>query len=110
MSTSTQRKRGFAVGSLRELGARLGSPLAEALEDNTISPVLDQVAFRLDFPAWRRTRSERDRRIIDTMMTGESTAKLARLFGVSSARISQLRREFHQDWHLFCGELPSQTS
>jgi hypothetical protein len=88
----------------------LSGPLADALLDNTVSPVLDQVAFRLDFPAWRRTRTERDRRLIDCMMTGESTAILARLFGVSAARISQMRREFHRDWHSFCGDLTPQAS
>ncbi len=88
----------------------MGGALADALLDNTVSPVLDQVAFRIDFPAWRRTRTERDRRIIDSMMVGESTARLARLFGVSAARISQLRREFHHDWHSFCGELAPQAS
>jgi hypothetical protein len=110
MSASTQRNRGFAVGSLPEVGTPLSGPLADALLDNTVSPVLDQVAFRLDFPAWRRTRTERDRRIIDCMMTGESTARLARLFGVSAARISQLRREFHADWLWFCDELAPQAS
>jgi hypothetical protein len=110
MSQSAQRKRGFAVGGLPEFGTPLGSALAEALQDNTISPVPDQVAFRLDFPAWRRTRSDRDRRVIDCMITGESTAMLARLFGISAARISQMRREFHDDWHSFCGELTLQAS
>jgi hypothetical protein len=110
MSASTQRNRGFAVGSLPEVSTPLRGPLADALVDNTVSPVLDQVAFRIDFPAWRRTRSERDRRVIDRMMVGESTAILARLFGVSSARISQMRREFHDDWHSFCGELAPQAS
>jgi len=110
MSGSAQRIHGFAVGSLPEAGTLLSGPLAEALHDNTRAPVPDQVAFRLDFPAWRRTRSERDRRVIDCMMTGESTATLARLFGVSAARISQMRREFHADWHSFCGELAHQAS
>ncbi len=105
MSQSAQRNRGFAVA-----GARLGGPLAEALQDNTVSPVPDQVAFRLDFPAWRHTRSERDRRVIDCMMTGESTTMLARLFGISQARISQMRREFHDDWRAYCGDLVPQAS
>jgi hypothetical protein len=109
MSASAQRKRG-AVCSLAKAGSLLGGPLAEALLDNTVSPVPDQVAFRLDFPVWRRTRSERDRRMIDAMMTGESTAVLARLFGVSAARISQMRRAFHADWHAFCGEPAPQAS
>ena len=110
MSASAQRKRGFVVATLPEGGTPLGGPLADALRNNTVSAVLDQVAFRIDFPAWRRTRTERDRRIIDSMLTGESTAMLARLFGVSAPRISQMRREFHDDWHSFCGELTLQAS
>jgi hypothetical protein len=103
MSPSAQRKRGFVVGSLPD-DTLPDNAFAEILHDNTVSPVPDQVAFRIDFPAWRRTRSERDRRVIDRMMAGESTAVLARLFGISAARISQMRREFHQDWQSFCGE------
>jgi hypothetical protein len=110
MSASTQRNRGFVVASLPECGDLLGGPLADALRDNTLSPVPDQVAFRLDFAAWRRTRTERDRRIIGSMLTGESTTRLARLFGVSQARISQLRREYCADWHAYCGEVTPQAS
>src|SRR5260370_10896904 len=95
MSASTQRNRGFAVGSLPEVGTPLRGPLADALVDNTVSPELDQVAFRIDFPAWRRTRSQRDRRVIDAMVTDETTSTLARLFGVSAARIPQIHRQIH---------------
>ena len=109
MSASTQHKRGFVVGGLPEVGDPLG-PIAEALRDNTVSPVPDQVAFRVDFAAWRRKRTERDRRIIDSMVTGESTTRLARLFGVSQARISQLRREYCTDWHTYCGEVAPQSN
>jgi hypothetical protein len=108
MSGFAQRNRGFTVGTLPNVATLAASPLAEAIRDNTTTPIPDQVAFRLDFRAWRGTRSVRDRRMIDCMMTGESTAMLARLFGVSAARISQLRREFHDDWHAFCGELTGQ--
>jgi hypothetical protein len=104
MSSFAQRKHGFAIGTLLEAASLSDNPLAEALQDNTVSSVPEQVAFRLDFPAWRRTRSDRDRRIIDRMIVGERTATLARLFGVSAARVSQMRREFHDDWHAYCGE------
>jgi hypothetical protein len=108
MSGAAQRKRGFMVGSLPN-GTPSDNVFAEALHDNTVSPVPDQVAFRIDFPAWRRTRSERDRRVIDCMMAGESTTILSRLFNVSAARISQMRRELHTDWLSFCGELTLQA-
>ena len=45
--------------------------LAEALADNTQSPVLDQVVFRVDFRAWCSSRTERDRRLIEDLMAGE---------------------------------------
>src|SRR5271167_4693449 len=63
MSGSAQRNHDFTVGSLLEIDSPEDSVFAEALHDNTVSPVPDQVAFRIDFPAWRRTRSERDRRV-----------------------------------------------
>ena len=80
------------------------TPLAEALLDNTQTPIPDQVAFRQDFPAWRRTRTDRDRRIIDGLMVGERPLTVSRIHGISPGRISQLRRDFHDDWSRFCGE------
>jgi hypothetical protein len=37
-------------------------------------------------------------------MQDERTLDLAERYGLSPARISQLRREFMDDWLLFCGE------
>ena len=79
---------------------------ADALTDNDVAPVPDQVAFRQDFPRWRRCRSHRDRQIIRELMVGERTLDVARKYGLSAARISQKRREFQEDWLAFCGEAP----
>ena len=76
----------------------------ERLHDNTITPPPDQAAFRIDFPVWRLTHSERDRRLIDALMLGGRTKEVSRLFGLSQGRISQKRRQFLQDWRRFCGE------
>jgi hypothetical protein len=62
------------------------------------------VVFRLDWPAWLRTRTDRDRRIIGAMALSERTQALARMFGLSPGRVSQLRREFHADWEQFCAD------
>jgi len=75
-----------------------------ALHDNTRSPVPDQVAFRLDFPAWVNTLSDRDRRVVGDLMAGERTLDVAAKYGLSPARVSQLRREFMEGWARFCGE------
>ena len=65
----------------------------------------DQVIFRNDFPAWLRTRTERDRRVAQDLMVGERTKNVARKFGMSPGRVSQLRRDFHEDWQRFEGDL-----
>jgi hypothetical protein len=104
LSPVAQRLHGFAVGKLPDFSTLDGSPLEEALIDNTVSPVPEQVAFRIDFPAWRLTHWERDRRLIDTLMLGERTKDVSRLFGLSQGRVSQKRRQFLEDWRRFCGE------
>ena len=79
------------------------NPLVEALADNTRSPVDEQAAFRIDFPSWLSTLSDRDRRVAEGLMLGERTLDVARWHGLSPARISQLRREFLGRWGAFCG-------
>jgi len=85
-------------------GQQAQDSFEERLRDNTQTPVPEQVVFRLDFPAWVCSRSERDRRIIDDLLQGERTLDVADKHGLSPGRISQLRREFMQDWRTFCGE------
>ena len=101
MSPVAQRHHGFAVGKLPDFSTLNGNPLEEALAENTVSPVPEQVAFKIDFPAWRLTRCERDRRLIDALMVGERTKDVSRRFGLSEGRVSQNRREFLDDWHLY---------
>jgi hypothetical protein len=109
LSPLAQQRRGFAVQSLPMASSMNGNLFDEALAHNTQTPVPDQVGFRLDFPAWRLQRCERDRRLIDELMIGERTLDVARRHGLSAARISQLRRAFHLAWQTFCGELVEHT-
>jgi hypothetical protein len=107
-----QRRHAFVVGSLPHHSTLQGNVWDEALQDNTQSAVVDQVCFRCDFPAWRRTRSARDRRLIDDLMRGEPAGEAARKHGLSAGRVSQLRREFREDWVRFgtpAGEAPAPT-
>jgi len=104
LSPRAQYLRDFAVVSLPLTSTLAGTPLDEALHDNRRSSVPDQVCFRLDFPSWLGTRTERDRRVIADLMVGERALDVADKYGLSPARISQLRREFLLDWELFCGE------
>jgi len=110
LSPLAQRQRSFVTQSLPEYDTiHEDNPVLGALRDNTITPPDEQAAFRLDFPAWRLQRSERDRRLIDELMIGERTKVVARKHGLTQGRISQLRRELHEDWTRFCGDMPAGT-
>jgi hypothetical protein len=109
LSPVAQRRHGFAVGPLPDFCTCNGDVIDEALHDNTQTPPDEQAAFRLDFPEWVGRRSDRDRRIIGEMMIGERTRDLAARFGLTAGRVSQLRREFFDDWTRFCGEIEGQS-
>jgi len=92
------------------LGQQAQDALEARLRDNAQTPVPEQVSFRLDFPCWLRTRTSRDRKLINDMLQDERTLDLAKKYGLSPGRISQLRREFRTDWERFCGEQPAPGS
>lgn len=104
LSPLAQRRRGFTVGSMSN-GSMCSELLEEALSDNTQTPVTEQVSFRMDFPAWMRTHTARNRHMIADLMTGERTSDVSLKYGTTSSRVSQLRREFQCDWNRFVGTL-----
>lgn len=103
-SPMAPRRRGFAVQSLPERSTLYGNAWDEALRDNVHSDVAEQVCFRCDFPRWRGRYRRRLRRLIDDLMRGERPLDVARKYRISPARISQLRRAFHDDWGRFCAD------
>jgi hypothetical protein len=104
LSPLTQQRRGFTLAKLPDHATLYSNPLDEALHDNTVSPVSDQVAFRLDFPAWLGSLGQRNRQVAEDLMMGERTLDVAHKYGLCAARVSQLRREFQQDWKRFCDD------
>jgi hypothetical protein len=94
-----QRRRGFRLDSLDRVNVK--STWADMLADNTLTPIPDQVAFRLDFPAWLRGLSRRDRKLARFLALGNTTAEAAQRFGVTPGRVSQLRRALERDWQAF---------
>jgi hypothetical protein len=106
LSPLAQQRKGFAVGKLPDCSALGGSPLDEALHDNTRTPPDEQCAFRIDFPAWRATHTKRNQRIIDALLVGGRTLEVAGRYGLSPGRVSQLRREFLLDWRRYVSEPP----
>jgi len=102
LSPLAQQRRGFSVSTLSD-GSSLGPNLLdEALQDNTVTPIVEQVQFRLDFPRWRGSRCDRDRRLIDDLMVGGRAHEMALKYGLSRSRVSELRRQFFEDWINFC--------
>jgi hypothetical protein len=85
-------------------GQRRQDSWEERLHDNTLTPIPEQVAFRLDFPAWLDSLTSRERRLVGEMANNERTMDLSQRFELSPARISQLRRELHNDWQRFNGD------
>ena len=99
-SRLARRRDGFQLHSLHQEDG----DWTEALVDDTQTPVPDQVSFRCDFPGWLRTLTARDCRLVNLLAMGHSTNLMATTFGISPARISQLRRELHDWWQVFLGE------
>jgi DNA-directed RNA polymerase specialized sigma24 family protein len=110
LSPIAQNRYDFAVGTLPEVETLTDNPLMEALHDNTVSPVPDQVCFRVDFAQWLATLTPRNREIAQDMALRYATWELSQKYGISPSRISQLRRAFHDDWTRFCGELLEEES
>jgi len=87
--------------SLDELEPQTRAPWKEILvESRGFSPA-DTAAARIDVNAWLNSLSRRDRRLAERLATGERTGRIARAFGLSPARISQLRDEFRRSWERF---------
>jgi hypothetical protein len=122
MSSVAQRRHGFVVQSLpytrrshEDLNGdgqdqRLHDAMEERLVDNTMTPPPDQAVFRIDFSKWLKTLSARERRIIRAMSVDERTKDLGKRFSLSPGRISQMRREFRDDWRRFVGDVEEKVA
>ena len=77
MSEINQARRGYCLCKLPDFSTESTNPLVEALTDNTQTPVDDAVAFRIDFPAWMSTHSDRDRALLTDMAMNHRTKDLA---------------------------------
>ena len=80
-SIVAQRHQGFTRRTLPSNGSESDS-CSEILADDTLTPVPDQVAFRLDFPAWLRIQNRRKRELARFLALGNSATEAARRFRV----------------------------
>jgi hypothetical protein len=102
-STRARRDGGIEIHSLGTSSEQREEWL-DCLTDNRRTPVPDQAHFRLEFPRWLGTQTNRNRQIAETLAFGYSTGEVARKFNISSGRVSQIRRELYESWNEFNGE------
>ena len=102
-SPYAQQRKGITVERLDRYDREEGCWSEILVKDHNATPA-DLAATRIDFPAWLATLSRRDRKIALKLAVGETTSDTARQFGLSEARISQLRRELKLAWDAFQGE------
>ena len=94
-------RRGVTVGRLDRAA---GEAWREVLvEDGTVTPA-ELAASRIDYPAFLAGLPGRDRAVAEALAAGETTGGVARTFGLSAGRVSQLRRELLAAWRRFHGE------
>ena len=110
LSCTAQRRHGFTVESLPTTTRRFEDAndvglvtqeydrFEERLRDNTQTPVPEQAAFRIDWPAFFRTLSDRDRKLAGYLSLGHSARSAAYKFGLSPGRVTQLRQRCYKDW------------
>ena len=103
LSPYAQRRKAFHVARLDHFD-RDEAGWKEVLVEDHRTPVPDQAAFRIDFPAWLETQPLRKRRIAEALAAGHSAGEVARDLALSPARVSQLRRELGRSWQRFHGE------
>jgi hypothetical protein len=104
LSGHAQRRGGYSVESLDRFDRDENGWREIVLEDRRAGPA-EVAACRIDFADWLRQLPARLREIALVLAGGESTSRTARMFGVTAARISQLRRWLKESWEAFQGEL-----
>jgi hypothetical protein len=103
LSHAGRRMNGLTISRLDRCDEASGQWSQVLLEDRHAGPA-ETAAARIDVAAWFQTLSTRNRRIAKALAEGEESSVVARRFGLSCGRISQLRQWFHRQWHEFQGE------
>ena len=81
-------------GSSGSTGSISGPGSGARLWSRTARQARLQIAeTRIDFDSWLSTLSNRDRQLAEKLALGETTGCVARMFRISAARVSQLRRD-----------------
>ena len=88
------------IGNNIEVEPQSGNWINLMVQDKR-APVADQVAAKLDVGAWFATLTKRMKEIAKDLAFGCSTSEVAKKYGVTAGRISQLRRALEKSWATF---------
>jgi len=110
LSSYCRRRKRVVVERLDRLDEEENQWQEAVVEDTRTASVPEIVSFRVDFPAWLNTLPQRTRRITEKLAMSHTTSDVAKSFGVSAGRVSQLRRELHTSWQGFQNEEPTRTA
>ena len=104
MSPYAQRQKGFRVERLDQFDDEENCWQEMVVADKHATPA-EVAAVRIDFASWLRLLPRQRRKIALALAGGETTTTAAKKFGVSPARISQLRQWLKENWLRFQGEI-----
>ena len=102
LSVYARLQKGIRVERFDRL-RREGDHWIEMVVEDRCAPIPEQVALRLALRTWLGGMARRTRLIARDMALGWKTGELARKYGLSPARISQLRSELYDSWRTFQG-------
>ncbi len=91
-SRYAQRVKSFAVEQLGEFDDQQGVWREALIEDRQAGPA-ETAAARIDVADWFKSLGRNKRKIAKSLARGEATSTVARLFGLTAGRVSQLRQE-----------------
>jgi hypothetical protein len=104
MSRYAQQRKCFRVESLDHFDDEDNNWQQVVVEDKRATPA-EVAAVRIDFASWLGRLPRQRRKIALALAGGETTKTAAKMFGVSPARISQLRLWLKESWQRFQGEI-----
>lgn len=105
-SAGCRQRKGVVVERLDRWDQRKECWREALVEDQSCTPA-ELAASRIDFAEWLQTLAPRQRQIALKLADGDRTRDVAREFGLSPARISQLRSELHEAWEAFHEGMPA---
>jgi hypothetical protein len=103
LSSYAQYRKQFFVEALDQYDEEEDCWQQILIEDKRATPA-EVAACRIDFAEWLRRLTARLRKIALALASGETTKGAAEQFGLSPARISQLREWLRKSWEAFQGE------